>query len=240
MVLKPLSRIPLTRPGAPSSGGAEGAAAGFVRKYSLQVSFGGLLAGGIILVIAFGWVFAFGVIVGRGYNPEEKMPELAQFLPPRGEKTDHADGEPEADILKAEELTFMRELKQRPEKEKPGTAEKLPAAPVQLTPEQTVTNAAPKKAEPIPLDDRTRYDFVFQVAAFRNSDQADALRERLEGESLRTRMTIDKDTKGKPRWYRVQVVLRGTEVDAAEVVRILHGIRLKDARVVSKNPVERQ
>ncbi len=238
MALKPLSRIPLTRPGASSSGGTEGAAAGFARKYSLQISFGGLIAGLIILVIAFGWIFAFGVIVGRGYNPEEKLPELAQFLPPHeGQKTDNTDGGLEADILKAEELTFMRELKQRTEE----PVEQLPAAPVQLTPEQTVSaNASPQKTDPPLLDDKTRYDFVFQVAAFRNADQADTLREQLEGESLRTRMIIDKDTKGKPRWYRVQVVLRGTEVDAAEVVRILHENRLKDARVVSKILVEQK
>ena len=52
------------------------------RKYTISLSFSGLITSGIITIIAIGWIFAFGVIVGRGYNPEKKMPELARLLPP--------------------------------------------------------------------------------------------------------------------------------------------------------------
>ena len=44
------------------------------RKYTISLSFSGLITSGIITIIAIGWIFAFGVIVGRGYNPEKKMP----------------------------------------------------------------------------------------------------------------------------------------------------------------------
>ena len=79
------------------------------RKYTISLSFSGLITSGIITIIAIGWIFAFGVIVGRGYNPEKKMPELARLLPP----PEGQDAPKEAKgILKPEELTFMTDLKQ--------------------------------------------------------------------------------------------------------------------------------
>ena len=72
------------------------------RKYTISLSFSGLITSGIITIIAIGWIFAFGVIVGRGYNPEKKMPELARLLPP----PEGQDAPKEAKgILKPEELT---------------------------------------------------------------------------------------------------------------------------------------
>lgn len=249
MALKPFARIPLTRSAASSassassagSGRAESASAGFGRICTVRISFAGLLAGGIILLIALGWMFAFGVIVGRGYDPEEKLPKLASLLPKQENGQDRnngRDGEAEEPaILKAEELTFMRDLRL------PGTGEAAPPAhtpaPAPAAPSVPAGPAAPA-APPAPGSEQARkpaagkYDFVFQVAAFKNSSQSDTLRERLEDEGLRTRMTIDKDNKGKPRWYRVQVILRGTEADAEAVMGILQKVRLRDARVVSK------
>lgn len=58
--------------------------------------------------------------------------------------------------------------------------------------------------------DKAKYDFVFQAVAYKSKDSADKLRERMEGEGLRTRMTIEKDNKGRPR-FRVQVLVRGTD-----------------------------
>ena len=237
MALKPFARIPLTRsPGSSGSsassggGGSENGPLGLGRTCTLRVSFAGLLASAIILMIALGWMFAFGVIVGRGYDPEEKLPRLAGLLPRQesGQETPADAAEPDPGILKAEELTFMRDLRL------PPTGETAPAEP---TPPDAVQSAPAPAPEEAKTPDTTNFEFVFQVAAFKNSSQSDNLRERLEGEGLRTRMTIEKDNKGKPRWYRVQVILRGTEADAEEVTRILHKARLRDARVVSKTAV---
>lgn len=233
MALKPFARIPLTRPAASSassagSGRAESAPTGFGRTCTVRISFAGLLAGGIILLIALGWMFAFGVIVGRGYDPEEKLPKLASLLPRQDTGRDVQSEAEEPGILKAEELTFMRDLRL------PSTGGAALPAP---TP-PSAPAAPPVPAEPGPEQarkpDTGKYVFVFQVAAFKNSSQSDNLRERLEEEGLRTRMTIEKDNKGKPRWYRVQVILRGTEADAEEVMGILQKVRLRDARVISK------
>lgn len=238
MALKPFARIPLTRPAAPSvsSGGAgraENAPKGLGRTCTVRISFAGLLAGSIILLIALGWMFAFGVIVGRGYDPEEKLPKLASLLPRQDSGQEVRTEAEESGILKAEELTFMRDLR-LPAGETAPPAPPPPAAPsVPAAPSAQAAPASEQERKP----DTDKYDFVFQVAAFKNSSQSDNLRERLEEEGLRTRMTIEKDNKGKPRWYRVQVILRGTEANAEEVMGILQKVRLKDARVVSKTAV---
>ena len=132
MALKPFARIPLTRsPGSSGSsassggGGSENGPLGLGRTCPLRVSIAGLLASALILMIALGWMFAIGVIVGRGYDPEEKLPRLAGLLPRQesGQETPADAAEPDPGILKAEELTFMRDLRL------PPTGETAPAEP---------------------------------------------------------------------------------------------------------------
>lgn len=69
--------------------------------------------------------------------------------------------------------------------------------------------------------DKAKYDFVFQAVAYKSKDSADKLRERMEGEGLRTRMTLEKDNKGRPKWFRVQVLVRGTDADASAAKQVL-------------------
>ena len=215
------------------SGGQTGGKA--KRRYTVQLSLSAIITSGIVLIIGLGWVFAFGVIVGRGYNPESKMPGLATLVPPASNAT-----VPAPEILKPEELTFMNDLKQRPTL---NVAQPAAPAPSAVKPGQTppaAVAAAPAGGNAVPAPDaKTVYDFVFQVVAYKNSGQADTLRERLEGKGLRTRMTIERDSGGKARWYRVQVLLRGTEADAARAKEILGSMGLKDIVQASRKATEK-
>ena len=196
------------------------------RKYTISLSFSGLITSGIITIIAIGWNFAMGVIVGRGYNPEKKMPELARLLPP----PEGQDAPKEAKgILKPEELTFMTDLKQAQ-----SAANAAPNKP-EVKAAQPAAAATPKP-EAVSTD-KAKYDFVFQAVAYKSRESADKLRERMDGDGLRTRMTIEKDKKGRPKWFRVQVLVRGTDADAAATKQILAKMGLKDATQVSKKPV---
>lgn len=101
-----------------------------------------------------------------------------------------------------------------------GAAQPAPektAAPA--TRPQAATNAAPL------------YDFVFQVAAFRNVDDADRLRQRLEGQGLRTRG----QKSGK--LTLVMVHMRGTDLDAANLKEELQRMRLGSPLQKSKKRV---
>ncbi len=199
------------------------------RRYTLSLSFAGLVSSVIIIIIALGWTFTFGVIIGRGYNPEKQLPELAKLLPAPEEQPAE-----EQEILKPEELNFMTELKQQtPTAEKPAAAQVAGKQPA-----PAVTESSQKEKTPSPSG-MVRSDYVFQVVAYKKRDQADRLREKMEGEGLRTRMSIEKDQKGRPKWYRVQVLLRGTEEDAAEAMEIVAGMGIKDPQLLSKKPVKR-
>lgn len=221
------------------------------RVFNVQVTLSALITTGIIAIIGLGWVFAFGVIVGRGYNPEKKMPELAKLLPAPASTTEEV---PRQDILKAEDLTFMSDLKERPRTLGNATTSKPAADAAKTKPESkpaaSAASGAPgasgtsgdaaknaAKAQEASPASKAVFDYVMQIVAYKNSGQADTLRERLEGEGLRTRMTIEKDSAGKARWYRVQVLFRGVETEADAVKARLGRLGLKDASVVTKKPV---
>lgn len=230
MPLKPVSSGP-----SPRITGDSGAEKRTARKYTLSLSFSGLVTSVIIMIIAVGWIFAFGVIVGRGYNPEKKLPELARLLPPP-EGAQEAPPK-EQSILKPEELLFMTELKQHPPAAKEG--ESKPAVKTATKQTQQAQQTSPP-IPPQPVDTTNLYDFVFQAVAYKNRDQADKLRERMEGEGLRTRLSIEKDSRGRPKWFRVQALVRGTENDAVAAKQILKRLGLHDAHQASKKPVERK
>lgn len=201
------------------------------RRHTIQLSLSAIITSVIVLVIGLGWVFAFGVIVGRGYNPEKELPGMAVLLPaPRSEAA------PEPEILKPEELTFMNDLKQRPSvgaDPGPQSAPHRPSRPSTAVPNVPASSAHAPAPGP---DAEMQYDFVFQIVAYKNSGQADTLRERLEEQGMRTRMTIERNSAGKPKWYRVQVLFKGTEADAAGVKSRLAGMGLKDVIQASRKP----
>ena len=96
--------------------------------------------------------------------------------------------------------------------------------------QQNGTTSAPAQQEPakrsetsILADDSNLYDFVIRVAAFKNEDQADALRARLEGAGMRTRLQREKAQKGT--WSFVQVLFRGTEVKMTQLRETLPSFR---------------
>lgn len=75
------------------------------------------------------------------------------------------------------------------------------------------------------------FDYIFQVAAFKDEDSVDALRQRLEGRGLRTRMQRD----GK--LFLVLVLLRGDAARAAEVPQIMEEMRLGQPMLRSRKAV---
>lgn len=207
------------------------------RSYTLRLTFSSLITAGIVLFIGFGWTFVMGVMVGRGYNPENKMPQLAQFMPAEGQATQGGrekleDSLPKAEVMRPEELRYATTLRGKagqnatvpvqrsmqnataplaspaPVAPSPAGAVAQPGTPPAITaaPQASAPPAQPKPAvEPM-------FDFVFQVATFKDTDSVDRLRARLEGAGLRSRM--DKDGK----LLKVMVLLRGTN-DAGQNVR---------------------
>lgn len=216
------------------------------RTFTLELSLSALITSAVVSCVALGWVFAFGVIIGRGYSPAAQLPGLASIMPQSSQNATQTS----ADILKAEDLTFMTDLKQKP------------GAPMQPTRSQNSTEAAASVpggngtisaaragGSPVagnatrPASSLTQpegvFDFTIQIVAYKNSSQADTLRERLEGEGMRTRMTVEKAPNGKARWYRVQVILRGTDADAEAAKVRIAALGMKDASITSRKAAGR-
>lgn len=199
----------------------------------------------IVMLACIGWAFFMGYMVGHGQNPGEEMRELTGIGRPDRETLAEMDkamaGSEDASLRDK-----LADLGQQPV----GGAPAAPAAKsshpfnkpsgnglaawgnapkgaAQPAPEKTAAPAKPQAAtNAAPL-----YDFVFQVAAFRNVDDADRLRQRLEGQGLRTRG----QKSGK--LTLVMVHMRGTDLDAANLKEELQRMRLGSPLQKSKKRV---
>ncbi len=86
---------------------------GTKRKASeITLSKGRFISIGVIGVIALIWVFLLGIFVGRGYKPEDTVPQLAQVLPQAKEPPSNTP--PAESLLKTEDLEFFNQVKEKP------------------------------------------------------------------------------------------------------------------------------
>lgn len=139
-------------------------------------------------------------------------------------------------VLTAEELNFARALRGQPptlkaenENEGVGLAPKETPPVVASQPEET--ESAPAPAVIPALQDKGILDYVFQMAAFKNENAVDALRQQLEGYGLRTRMAKEGKT------LVVYVLMRGDAARAEEVIQIARSLKLGTPLIRSKKPV---
>lgn len=214
------------------------------RSYTLKLSFSMLLTAVIVSTIGICWIFMLGVMVGRGYNPDAKVHEVASRLL-SGNRTAPAP-EPPQTVLKPEDLDFIPALRDTPRLslQRNATAAQpahsataaRPATGAESLPEALQTAAA--SPQPAVAAHPIVHDYVYQVATFKDSEQADKLREILEGEGLRTRLEKTPTRDGKGVFYKVQTLLRGDEDDNRHLLASLERLRLGLPLLRSKNPVK--
>ena len=208
----------------------------------------------IVMLACIGWAFFMGYMVGHGQNPGEEMRELTGIGRPDRETLAEMDkamaGSEDASLRDK-----LADLSRQPVGGAPaapdGDAAAAPAAaksPYPFNkpsdnglaawgnaPKGAAQPASEKTAAPAKPQAATNgaplYDFVFQVAAFRNVDDADRLRQRLEGQGLRTRG----QKSGK--LTLVMVHMRGTDLDAANLKEELQRMRLGSPLQKSKKRV---
>lgn len=209
----------------------------------------------IVMLACIGWAFFMGYMVGHGQNPGEEMRELTGIGRPDRETLAEMDkamaGSEDAGLRDK-----LADLSRQPVGGAPAAAS-ASAAPAAApaakspypfnkpsdnglaawgnAPKGAAQPASEKTAAPAKPQAATNgaplYDFVFQVAAFRNVDDADRLRQRLEGQGLRTRG----QKSGK--LTLVMVHMRGTDLDAANLKEELQRMRLGSPLQKSKKRV---
>lgn len=79
------------------------------RKFTFEFTAPGLISVAVVTIFGLLWVFILGVLVGRGYKPENAVPELAQIMPAPAPAAQPEQNEPPT-VLKPEELQFMESL----------------------------------------------------------------------------------------------------------------------------------
>lgn len=189
---------------------------------------------GTIVAVAFVFaatlVLAYlsGVMTGRARWADDGPTGTGDLEPAR--PGDPVGGE----ILDPAALRFAGELRTQPgEKVLPPPPPPPEDAPPPMPPGM---RPAVPPGEPIPPPARpavppTVFDYVFQVAAFKDTESVDDLRQRLEGRGYRTRVARS------GRYHVIYLLVRGDARRAEEVPRVLRSLRLGEPLLRSKKPV---
>lgn len=227
-------------------------------KNALRLRPSSLLAACFLVLAAVALAYVAGVMSGRAYSRnhaqttqetaartgQAKGAAMADRLPQSAQALEEGAGAGQQ-VLAAEELHFARALRGQSGVPAQGAASPaqeqsaLPVPPQVVTSEQAHAQPAaqaagpsgPAQAAPPQSPAPAMFDYVFQVAAFKDEDSVDALRQRLEGRGLRTRMQRD----GK--LFLVLVLLRGDAARAAEVPQIMEEMRLGQPMLRSRKAV---
>lgn len=199
------------------------------KRFSFSLSTAGLVSLAVVSAAALAWVFILGVLVGRGYKPEQAVPQLAEIMPRAEQKAPEAEG-----VLKPEELQFFDALEKKPAeqtaaKPKPKPASTAAETAPQPKPEPTAT------AQSAPAADGAQFRYVYQVGSLKNPAMAKEFAERLNKLGLKT--SIEEALAAGATWHRVLVHYTGTPESTAELKALLATQGVKKPIMKSKVPL---
>lgn len=207
----------------------------------------GLCAGSAAALCAF---FVLGILLGRGYQPEKDMPELAMMMP---SQSSNGSGEIKGGVLKPEDLDYIDQLKKKPESavrkeekdEQPAKAavKKKEEKPAAKPTEKPVQAIAPKTAQPetkVEIDnpEETKgpvYNYTYQAASFGVESRAADFSDKLNASGLKS--YVEPGESGNRTWYRVFVLHTGTPESTDGMKRILLKFGIKKPLLKNKKPV---
>lgn len=221
------------------------------RRFAFSFSTGGLATAMTIAAAALAWAFVLGVLVGRGYKPEQAVPELARIMP-KAEANATAPAPPE--VLRAEELDFYDALNRKPgeaaapaAKVAPAPKGPAPAAPAAAAAATTTAKpqapaaTAPAQAAPAPVAPAMqdapgqRFAYVYQAAALRDAADARQFAARLQAKGLTT--SIETVQAQGATWHRVLVHFQGTPEQTRTLKDTLAGVGVQKPIMKSKTPL---
>lgn len=214
--------------------GSEKEPVGRFRRISLSLSFTSLLTLVFLIVVAMTAAYIWGVMTGRAQSSSPPAPVV------KAQKEEREPEQADSRILQAHELQFTQVLRGENPSSKPTPQQPIPDKPVpQPAPEKPTPKGAPEKSAPAVKEEKPTpeaseakvWDYIYQVAALKDEQAVDSLRQKLEGHGLRTRM----ERSGKV--YLVMVLIRGDESRAAELARITESLHLGEPLLRSRKAV---
>lgn len=211
------------------------------RVYNLNLNFTTILTFFFLLIMAMAAAYIWGVMSGRHLAREQHSATLETPIVEAPKLQDEKENISE--ILKPQELDFVHALRgdERPTiPEPPKEAAESPKSESPAVSQKSVQvePGMEQAATPVESDSRAAnneqnqlFDYIFQVAALKDEQSSDKLREQLEGKGLRTRL----ERSGK--LYIVLVLMRGNAARVAEFYQILKELRLGEPLPRAKKPV---
>lgn len=236
------------------------------RSYTLRLTVSSIITAGIVLVIGIGWSFVLGVMVGRGYNPEKKISQLANLFPKEEDATPAAmgrvgDENPTETVMRAEDLSYAASLKGKPGQgklapppPKAGTEPKpknmqnatavvAPVADTASLVSQPVAAQNPAAAAPRPdtaqvqkTPPPTQQNFDFTFQVATFKDTDSVDTLRARLEGAGLRTRMEKNA-GKTVLYKVLVLYRGSDEGAQALRQQMVDMGLGQPIQRGKNPV---
>jgi cell division protein FtsN len=200
------------------------------RRFSFSLSWAGLAGLATVALIGLVWVFVLGVLVGRGYRPENTVPELARIMPKAAPEQPAAEPE----VLRPEDLQFFDKLKEQAAPPEPRPEPKPEPKPAPAPEPAT----APEPERPAAQQDEAGdhvFDYVYQVASFREEAMARAFRSRVEALGLAAAIQAV-EFQGE-QWHRVNVHFRGRPEDTRAMKDKLRTLGVEKPLLRAKEPV---
>lgn len=197
-------------------------------KFKIELNLAKALTFGAFVVLAMVWSFILGVFVGRGYNPEDVIPDIARVMPDARQEI------PASRILRPEDLDFFDRLRSASPSEQKISAPareqtaKLtgpdPVIKVQPDPPaDPVIKAQPDPpAAPVPIPDTETFIYSYQVGSFQTLNRAAALQKQLAADGISASIA-DAFIENEP-WYRVIVEFESSAPDKVIKKLETHGI----------------
>ncbi|MBG0791203.1 MAG: SPOR domain-containing protein [Desulfovibrionaceae bacterium] len=209
------------------------------RTYSFTLSLPGMISAMGVGVLALTFFFVMGILIGRGYRPEADIPQLEPIMP-SNEHGQVAGQEPPT-VLTPEELDYQDRLKAPAESVMDEPAPKPAPKPKPVPKPEPKRAEAKPEAKPAAAEAPVRpgepvFDYVYQVAAFRKVEMAEALGRKLEAAGLTTHITSG-DSKGST-WYRVQVLHTGTPASTEGMREVLARFGIQKPLLKKKSQVQ--
>ena len=227
-------------------------------RIRFQVGLSGLFTALLFMLVGMVWAFILGVLVGKGYRPENAVPEIARLMP-NTVVQNQTDGQ---EVLRPEDLEYFDALRkgssakkapvrksETPAEEKKESRPAVQDATVDVLPEPKkrvlppvvekqpaqVRDQAQPKTDQDDDNDPTMYQYVYQVASFQDMASAGSFTRKVEAEAIKASISETK-INGKT-WYRVLVYFRGTPRQTRDLKSKLAQLGVDKPLMKSKIPL---
>lgn len=208
-----------------------------LKSYTITLTAPRAMAWSIFSVLFVVWIFILGIILGRGYAPEEKIPHLAEIMP----KPDQTMNDPleivtEEDLV-AEDAQKARQLIADADKEYRESLKRAQAKREgeEVSPQPVQEEKKSITLSPKPEGSGEKFDYIYQIASFKDQSQAQRLADKLAKDGIKAK--VNQGTGKGQVWNRVIAEMRGTPEETELLKEKLKKHKISSILMLSKKPI---